>query len=340
MLFADTDNIIATHAVPQVAIPGVHSSVQLSASVVDSANAPVPDVSVTWFDVILNTTLPVTSKTDDSGLATVDIDLATLSEGITVFPYVAYLGSDLSSGKTVTLRIASTTLEFPQVNDGGDFDLDQFNIAGGVTVTIQAYPNAARGDLVNFYWDEVHSTGMSVSDPATDFPWVINANTTLPPACLINGEYSLYYQFRDSNGNSSVSLPRMENVSGGQPTPSLPGADFPEADSNGGYINAALALNGTPAQLTWQGMAVNDVVEMTWIVYDQNGVQQLADMALTATVAAEDITRGYLEITIPPADIPQGLQLGSAQAWYTMTPASGTGAQTSAVTTVGIDTKA
>ncbi|EFE08615.1 Ig-like domain-containing protein [Citrobacter youngae] len=339
MILADSDHIVAVHADPQVAVIPVSKVVTLTAAVADASGAPVSGVTVYWANTLPPVTL-VTSETDSSGVATLEITLSSLPEGLGVYRYIAYLDSDISTSMQVDVRIADNTVSLPLVTDGGDLDLDKYDIANGVTVSIQAYAQASRGDQVSFYWDEIHSVSKFIDDPATFFPWNINVNEDLPPEALVDGTYTLYYQYTDSQGNIAVSLPRMETVSGGEPAATLPAADFPEADANNGYINARQALDGTPARLYWPGIAVNDTVTMTWMVYDQNGVQVAKDIALTGTVDAEDLKNNYLEILIPAADIPQGIQLGTAEAWYSMTPANGDTVKTSAVATIGIDTQA
>lgn len=341
MLLAVTSSINAVHADPQVAIPDYTVAVTLSASVIDDTGTPVAGATVTWENTLAPATPELTSTTDATGVATLDVKLADLAEigNVTVFPYLVYLDPAAKNlGKTVTVRIADDTFKTPQVNDGGDFSIDAYDIAGGVSVTIQDYPFAAPGDLVTFYWDEIHSAGLSVADPETDLPWIIDIKTAFPPECLVNNTYSLYYQVRDVNSNFAVSLPRIEQVVGGQPVPTLPAADFPEADHNGGVINSSLALNGTPAQLYWQGMAEGDVVALTWTVYNQDSVQQTT-ANLPGIVDTDSIADGYLTITIDASLIPQKIQDGYAEAWYTMTPVNGDDAQTSAVATVGIDTQ-
>ncbi|MBL5922476.1 Ig-like domain-containing protein [Lelliottia amnigena] len=340
MLFEDKNRVSVVRVSPVDAVPGVTTTITLSATVVDIDNVPVSGATVTWHNTLDEVGVNETSDTDASGVAILDVKLTDLTAGLSVFPFIAYLDSDPSTGTTGTIRLASTDNPIPQINDGGDFKIDQYDIASGVTITIQAYPDATRGDLVNFYWDDIHSLGKTIADPATDFPWVINAKTSLPPECLVNGQYSLYYQFRDSNGNFGVSMPRKETVNGSQPAPTLLAPDFPEADGNGGWINSMLALNGTPASVTWKNMQKGDLVNLTWVVYDQNGVQLLLDDQFAGTVTDEQVTAGSMDITVPSTDIPQGIQNGSAKAWYTMTPANGSDLQSSAVANVGIDTKA
>lgn len=120
----------------------------------------------------------------------------------------------------------------------------------------------------------------------------------------------------------------------------LPPPDFPEADENAGWINIRLAKNGTPARLSWTGISINDTVNLSWYVYTQFGELVFSDTTLTGTVTEGDVAAGYLDVLIPPEDIPDNLQSGRALSWYLMTPASGGAQQKSRTSEVGVDTQA
>lgn len=332
-----SDHISEVTSKPMVIIKGVDTNVVLSATVLDNGNKPVSGTNVTWVNIYTQET--AVSKTGADGVATLPVDVATFEPAIYLFPYVAYLDSDITTGKEINIRIATPGIEMPSVTDGNDYTLDEYDIRAGVTVTIPAYEGASAGDTVTFFWNN-SKLSHAVTHPLTDLPWAINAKRELPPECLANGEYTLFYQYQHSQGTYGVSIPREEKVTGGTPTPQLPAPDFPEADLNGGWINSQMALNGTIARLSWPDMAEGDVATMTWTVYNSDGIQMLLDNGLIAPVTADDVTNGYIDKVVPADDIPEGLLKGYAQAWYTMTPASGAEVGSSPVTTVGIDTHA
>lgn len=195
---------------PMVVVKEVDTNVVLSATVLDSENKPVPGVYVTW--VNMYTQHMTVLATDVNGVAALSLDVATFEANIYLYPYFAYLDPDMSTGKEVNVRIATPGIVMPQVTDGNDFTLDEYDIRAGVTVTIPAYEHASAGDTVTFYWDNIHDLSHVVTHPLTDLPWTINVKRELPPECLANGEYTLFYQYQDAHGNYAVSIPRKENV--------------------------------------------------------------------------------------------------------------------------------
>ena len=142
------DFISTATADPQVLIRQADTAVTLSATVVDSDGKPVEGADVNWFNL---TTLKdeESTITGSNGVATLSLDIKDYPENIYLFPFVAYLGSDYTTGKTVSIRVAKTNIVMPQVSDGNDFILDTYDIRSGVTVTIPVYADAAAGDTVS-----------------------------------------------------------------------------------------------------------------------------------------------------------------------------------------------
>lgn len=323
-----TNTISSVTAEPLSAAPG--DEVTLTAVVLDDTGAPAAGVTVTW--VTLSDQKSTTSVTDDSGVATLSVE----SDSPELITYAVYVDDDSSTAMLAEARFYDENTPRVFVPNGMDGELDQYDVAEKVQVIIEPFDEARAEDVLTFWWDDIHSYTMQVVDPATDFPLTIDVSNTFPPACLANGTYELFYQYIDTRKNVLVSPPWTVSVTGGVLPPTLAAPEFPQA-ADDGWINKREADEGIQIHVNYTGMAVNDQIDLTWQLYDEKHIQIDTLIIPSYTVVQDDLDQGYVEIILTPDQVPP-VQSGSAQAWYTMTPANHGDVQSSIVGEVGVDT--
>lgn len=324
-----TNKIVSVKPEPAVAAPG--DKITLTAYVTDGNNTPVSGATVSW--LFTGDESVSTSETDSSGIAILEV--TSLAAGVLF--YQVYLGSDASDAVYAEACFYNEDLIPPFVPNGMDGELDQYDVEEGVSVIIEQYGTAGPGDIITFWWDNIHSYTTQIANPDTDLPLTIDITNDFPPACLADGDYQLFYQYRDEAKNNIVSLPVTVSVTAGSLAPSLAAPTFPDGDDDG-WINVNEASGGTPIQIAYEGMAPNDLLSVTWQLYDEDHMEVLTAQ-LPYQVTSDDISQGYCQVLVPEGDIP-AVQRGSAQSWYQMTPANGGNVQSSYVGEIGVDTVA
>ncbi|WP_312213388.1 hypothetical protein [Pseudescherichia sp.] len=328
MSTVNTVNTIASvTAEPLSAAPG--TEITLTAVVLDENGAPASGATVTW--VSLNDQTSTTSDTDATGVATYFVQ----SDTYAFMPYAVYVDDDTSTATLTEARFYDANTPRVFVPNGMDGELDQYDVAEEVQVIIEPFEEVRAQDVLTFWWDDIHSFTKQVTDPATDFPLAINISNTFPPACLANGTYELFYQYIDTRKNVLVSPPWTVSVTGGVLPPTLPAPTFPQA-ADDGWINKREADAGIQIDINYTGMLVNDELAVTWQLYDEKHIQ-IDTLQIPHTVVQDDIDRGYIELILTTDQVPP-VQSGSAQAWYTVTPANHGDVQSSIVGEVGVDT--
>lgn len=332
MFYLDATNKIASvKPEPAVAAPG--DTITLSAYVTDESNEPVSGVTVTWLNMKDDTDTS-TSDTDSSGIATLDVERDTTG----VQFYQVYLGSDTADAVEAEACFYGDSLDNTLVVPNGmDGVLDEYDVGEGVQAIIGRYDSAFTGDYITFWWDNIHSYSLLISDPDTDFPITIDISNNFPPACLADGDYQVFYQYRDESQNNYVSAPLAISVAAGALAPTLAAPTF--EDGEDGWINIDEASGGTNLQIAYEGMAAGDILDTTWQLYDEDHMEVLTAKLDSYTVLSTDLETGYCLVLVPEDDIP-AVQRGSAQAWYQMTPVNGGSIQSSEVGEIGVDTVA
>lgn len=323
-----TNTIASVTAEPLSAAPG--NEVTLTAVVLDDTGAPASGVTVTWVNLTDQSTK--TSATDSTGEAT----LAVESDIATYIPYAVYVDDDSSTAMLAEARFYDTNTPPVFLPNGMDGELDQYDVAAKVEVIIEQFKDARAGDVLTFWWDDIHSFTKQIFDPATDLPLTIDISTTFPPACLANGSYELFYQYIDNRQNVRVSPPWTVSVTGGVLPPTLSAPEFPQA-ADDGWINKREADAGIQIHVNYTDMAVNDQIDLTWQLYDEKHIQIDTLIIPTYAVVQDDLDQGYVEFILTTDQVPY-VQSGSAQAWYTVTPANHGDIQSSIVGEVGVDT--
>lgn len=323
-----TNTIASVTAEPLSAKPG--TDVTLTAVVLDANGAPASGVTVTW--VTLLDQKSTTSVTDATGVATLSVE----SDIAAFIPYAVYVDDDSSTATLTEARFYNTNTPRVFVPNGMDGELDQYDVAAQVQVIIEPFDDARTGDILTFWWDDIHSFTKQVTDPSTDFPLTIDISNSFPPACLANGTYELFYQYIDPRDNVRVSMPWSVSVTGGVLPPTLAAPEFPQA-ADDGWINKREADEGIEIDVSYTGMAINDQIDLTWQLYDEKHIQIDTLILPTQTVVQGDLDQGYVKFTLTTDQVPP-VQSGSAQAWYTMTPANHGDVQSSIVGEVGVDT--
>jgi hypothetical protein len=324
-----TNQIANLTITPMDALPGVDE--MIAAQVVDADGAPVAaDVDVTWSCTDTNALSALTSKTNDKGIATVTAN----ADYPGILPVTASVDGNTA---LASARFCSTSLKTAFVPNGMDGTLDTYDLKNDVQAVVDAYKNVAAGDLLTFYWDDVHHYTMTVTNPATDFPLTLDITNDFPAACLANGEYCVFYQYLDISGNLNISLPLNLQVSGGHLPATLPAPTFPEGKDGWINLNEANSNSGTPVNMSWAGMATGDTVHVTWKGFDESGIVIAASVYTTDyTVTSDDLTTGYCSLVVPTDNI-LAIVKGSAQADYLMTPRGGGAEQQSVYASINVD---
>lgn len=322
-----TNTIAAITAEPLNTRPG--DTIILTATVLDDAGLPVSGVTVTWVEQ--RTQVKTEATTDSSGQATQQVT----SDTPAVIVYAAFI-DDVSTAALTEACFYDANVPPVYVPNGMDGELDKYDIAQQVQVVIDAFSAIRLRDKVVFWWDNIHRYSTEIHSLTDDFPIVIDITDTFPPTCLADGTYELFYQYYDKEGNGGASVPWRVTVTGGGMTPTLPAPTFPEGAD--GWININEASDGTQLNIAYNDLASNDQLSVTWQVADEQGIQ-ITSINIPYIVTADNVAEGYCLVDIPAEAIP-GVQRGSAQAWYVMTPANGDDVQSSAVGKVGVDTVA
>jgi len=203
----------------------------------------------------------------------------------------------------------------------------------GVLIVIEESPNAHQGDYLTAYWNGMQIGLLYIEDdPAIQFPWTLVVPASLAP----DGSYQVWYSRLDEASNliasSIVTAVVQRNDTG-----TLPAPDFPEADSTNTIVDADTADGSTLVHIpAYSGIAVGDHVWIYWVGANSSGYTiPESVVTLTYNVGSADISDGFdVAVAAPYVTI---INVGSATAWYTVTPADGSTAESSDSATVNID---
>ncbi|MEZ2604974.1 Ig-like domain-containing protein [Kluyvera intermedia] len=318
------------------------AAVYVTATVVDDSGAAVMDADVYWAvgdgDSGNPASVdPATSTTSADGKASTYLSIDADS-GLS-FVQITATTDDDDTGKTAALLITpplpAPTVTNASVGDG--YVLDQYDIDFGVSTIIPVYPNAAPGQTITLFWGLDWSEEMVLSS-ISQLPLVI----ALSSEVLVDGTYQVSYQVTDPAGNpASSSAMDINVINGGQTSPTLTAPYIPEASD--GFINILDASDGVIVQISYAGMAENDLVTLYYEGFDLNDISVAGTKTSTTyTLTADDVTAGQAEMTLPSALflIDSGGYEGTAKAYYTVPPTEGAQIRLSHTATCNVDTVA
>ncbi|NCH76744.1 hypothetical protein [Cronobacter sakazakii] len=228
--------------------------------------------------------------------------------------------------------------ELPQMVNDGYITETELESDGGIVVNVARYTNAAKNDYLCLYFNgELFST-LSLPDPDTyAWPWssLIPVSGTAWPA---DGPHQVWYVATDAAQNTSAS-PVATAIVDRQHVDGLPPPAFPDADATNTITYASVMQNGgTHVKVPWSTAAYNtgDTVYVYWRAFDANGnAVPASDNSVTHTVATPDVGNGFSVLVSSPF-VTAVTTTGSAEAWYTVIPLTGT-AQSSQDATVNLD---
>lgn len=227
-----------------------------------------------------------------------------------------------------------TPPQLPQMNTDGVINQQDLAEDGGVRVTIQESSNAAKGDYLALYWNGMQAGLLYIDqdDPSQQFPW----STIIPSVFAPDGSYPVWYTRLDEAGNLIVSsivtaIVRRSDIG------TLPPPLFPEANTLNTITDAALEDGSTIVHVpAYTDIATGDMVWLYWTGADSQGnTIPESVVTLTHTVADSEILDGF-DVLIEKPYV-TAINIGSATAWYSVQPASGSIAESSDSATVLID---
>lgn len=223
--------------------------------------------------------------------------------------------------------------KLPQMFADGVINQQDLSEGSGVLIIIEESPNARQGDYLTAYWNGMQIGLLYIEDdPAAQFPWTLVIPASLAP----DGSYQVWYSRLDEASNL-ISSPIVTAVVQRDDTGTLPAPDFPEADSSNTITDADIADGSTLVHVpAYTGIAAGDRVWVYWVGANSNGITiPESVVTLTYTVGAADISSGFsVAVAAPYVTV---IDVGSATAWYTVTPVDGTTAESSDSATVAID---
>lgn len=319
-------SVAAVVVEPMVAAP--NDSVSITVTILDDTGALAngATISLTNLD---DTSDTYDGETDENGVASFNI-IPLADPGVINYEILDEEGAPIG---LALARFYDASVHAPTITNAmTDHTLDKYDILAGVQLTIPAYTNETVGDWVTYYWGNIHHGSIQITK-LSDLPVTFNVETAFPPACLANGDYSIFYQYIDSHGNTNISKPWEVTVTGGNLPATLEAPKLPEASN--GFINKKMAADGTDAVIIYDTMAVGDEIELTWQVYEESGII-INTVKYPYTLTKGDIDNHQAVIHIEAADIP-AVQNGSAGLWYTSKPVSGE-MQSSVTLTIEVDT--
>lgn len=206
----------------------------------------------------------------------------------------------------------------PQMSDDGYINEVELLSSGGVDVMVNRYNNAAVGDYLCLFWDgeAISTLWLTENNIDTAFPWQV----TVPEELVPDGSHSVWYTSTDTYQNIAASGITTAIVDRSH-TGSLPPPVFIDAVDGVITYSSVMLNNGTYVEIPGDALAVDDVVTLYWVGFDESGVTVPASVtSVTHTVTSADL-QGF-DILIAPSYItPVGE--GSAQAWYSVTSPSG-----------------
>lgn len=214
-----------------------------------------------------------------------------------------------SVSATVNIDMTQTTLPAPLFPEGNDGWITYSEAVDGTPVKIPAYTGITAGDAVTIVWQgyqnnepisdtqDVQLHTVVATEVETGFSIQVPSSAITPVGI---GQGQAYYSVVFSNGDNGVSAAATVNVDTTH-TQLLTAPVFPEATSDG-VIDETEYADGTPMQISYQGMAAGDSVSLWWQGYLEDGVTPISGTAWSAihTVLAQDIQSGNFTEIIPP----------------------------------------
>ncbi|MCK7229468.1 hypothetical protein L8P27_16810 [Enterobacter asburiae] len=227
--------------------------------------------------------------------------------------------------------------ELPQMVNDGYITEAELQSDGAIIVNVPRYTNAAKGDYLCLYFDGELFNTLSLPDPDTYlWPWPskIQTSGTWPA----DGPHQVWYTATDAAQNPSTS-PVSAVIVDRQHTSGLPPPTFPDADAtNTITYDSVLQNNGTYVKVPWSTNAFNngDTIYVYWRELDVSG-NPVASSAtsITHTVTSSDVGNGF-KVLISSPFVTAIATTGSAEAWYSVIPLTGT-AQSSQAGSVKVD---
>lgn len=219
----------------------------------------------------------------------------------------------------------------PQMSDDGYINEVELLSSGGVDVMVNRYNNAAVGDYLCLFWDgeAISTLWLTENNIDTAFPWQV----TVPEELVPDGSHSVWYTSTDTYQNIAASGITTAIVDRSH-TGSLPPPVFIDAVDGIITYSSVVLNNGTYVEIPGDALAVDDVITLYWVGFDESGVTVPASVtSMTHTVTSADL-QGFNILIAPSYITPVGE--GSAQAWYSVTSPSGS-VQNSDSASVNID---
>lgn len=179
---------------------------KIELTVIACDGTPVPGVNVLWEisqdEEQSDTTISVSqSITDITGMAFVDVKKQ--SDGFSSI--TASINSVIKNIKVMTY-----TLDAPIVTNTEGGKLDVFDLMSTIQVMIPSYSNVTFRDKITLHWAtaegvDIRTSTRFIVDANNDMPIIINVKFELPPECLAQQNYGIYYESSDVLRNTSFS---------------------------------------------------------------------------------------------------------------------------------------
>lgn len=224
----------------------------------------------------------------------------------------------------------------PQMEDDGYITDVELQGAQGVIVDVNRYTLAEPGDYLGLYWDGRLFGTLLLTDPDTQpWPWTV----IVPQEYAQDGPHQIWYTVTDAAQNPSASPVALGCVDRTH-TDGLPPPTFPDADSHQTITyDSVLLQQGTHVHVPWSdgAFSTGDTVYVYWRELDAQGeTAPDSQTSVTHTVAATDLTSGF-NVLIAPSFVTTLTAVGTAEAWYSVIPLSGSSAQSSQTGTINVD---
>lgn len=305
----------------------------VSATILTDGKPAVADIVVNWAAAggVLS---DVTSKTDATGIATIDV---TATSGVSTVNVTATTADDTVGRKyTISTYVPHIAPMITNANADDQFTLDHYDLQFGVQAEVPIYDNIELNQVVTFYWGDVDSREFIITDTVHP-PFIIDVTNEMSPNCLKNGSYDVYYSSTTQSGNTVNSSPVPVVVSDdGQVMPSLAKPVVAEADP---WINISDAGDGVDVEIQYTGMVLGDSVTFFWSGYDE----QSRLITQTETTGNAAVVDGQTKVVFTVDNqffYPNGAGYkGYAEVYYTVQPAASTSVLLSQTLSCLVDTQ-
>lgn len=305
----------------------------VSATILTDGQPAVADIVVNW-SVTGGVLSDVTSKTDATGIATIDV---TAIAGVSTVSVTATTADDLVGRKyTISTYVPHIAPMITNANADDQFTLDHYDLQFGVQAEVPIYDNIELNQIVTFFWGDVDSREFIITDTVHP-PFIIDVTHDMSPDCLKNGSYDVYYSSTTQSGNTVNSSPVPVVVSdNGQVLPSLAKPVVADADP---WINISDAGDGVDVEIQYSSIAVGDSVTFYWSGYDDQGRL----ISQTETTGNAPVADGQTKVVFTVDNqffYPNGVGYkGYAEVYYTVLPAASSSVLLSQTLTCLVDTQ-